>query len=653
MIPISNTIKDLYKAYNREIKCYGELYFKKRRMSNNLLDTDTYVSKSNLEYIGYLDTSSIGNHYMFFKTIDNEEATEIGYKLYNNNTLIDNGQSTSINNQDIRFNITNNNANKIMIYFNTTSNTNVIFNIPSSIGATDKFTLGLKIGIVKNGGSYIDNIDRIGFYQIYIAKEHNILEFEPRNEKIAGLIYKQTQNGNEAEHLTLSPENNTEILSFDLDLKTDAYYTSLPYNTLEIEINNEVGYFSDYDENSITSKLNSDCFINLYLQIDDGENLQTFKLMTMNFDKISYSDYEKAKLEFKSCLSYISKLKLKDKFEDFTLSGRSFNVVLTREYARRYLLDNYNIKMTYEDDAIACDNFYYSKMFNIQDMILNAGTCIATGNASPQYRTIYLDRAVITTNNSNDEIALRKLAVIPQEYITQDYELEKPIIKRENSYDRLKYTYESVSWDGYEATTETYKKTITGILSSQQENILLIDNDYKLNDITTSDITTNTGITISIPANQFNPRMLVISINGNVDNEYSLTIEKANVYKKVNKDIREIIVGNKSETEKTLEIKENSPLYNDYFQIILYDNKILSNVEVKLMALPYLELGDTIAVEIDNAYITMTISEIKLSFGDGLIQTIKGYRLGWLYPDTTLYPSEELYPNTPDINKVS
>ena len=650
MITISNEIKDLYKAYNREIKCYGDLYFKERRMSNNLLNPDTFVSKNNLEYTGVEHNYTTGNHQQFFKTTD-EEATEIGYKLYNNNTLVSEGDSLSLNSNEIRFNITNNNANKIMIYFNTTSDTYVIYNIPNSIGATDNFTLGLKISNVKNGPGFNDNIERLGFYHIFIAKNHNILEYEPYNTKIMGLIYKQTTNSYEAEHLTFSQENNTEILSFDLNLKTDVYYTSMPYNTLKIEVNNEEGYFTDYANNSITSKLNSDCCIKLYLQIFDGENLQEFKLITMNFDNISYSDYTKATLEFKSCLSYTSNLKLQDKFLEFT--NENYNVVITRDYLRSYLDDNYNIKMTYPQDAVSSDNWVNSKLFSVQDMILNAGTCFTTELAVDQ--SIYLKRAVLTTNNSNDEIALRNFDVVPQEYITKEYELDKPIMKRENSYDRLKYTYEYATWNNnnYEQTSETYKKTITGILSSTQENILLIDNDYKICDFTTSDITASQGISISIPETQFNPRMFVLTINGNIDSEYTITIEKANIYKKKNRDIRQIDIGNKSETTKTLEIKENSPVYNDYYQVILYENKILSNVEVKLMALPYLELGDTIAVEIDDAYLTMTISEINLMFGDGLTQTIKGYRLGWLYPSETLYPREDLYPNTPDINKIN
>ena len=83
--------------------------------------------------------------------------------------------------------------------------------------------------------------------------------------------------------------------------------------------------------------------------------------------------------------------------------------------------------------------------------------------------------------------------------------------------------------------------------------------------------------------------------------------------------------------------------------MILLERQIKSNIEVRAMGLPYLEVGDTIEVETELAKILMTISELDINFDGGLTETIRGYELGWdaLFPADDLYPSNDLYPNTP------
>ena len=141
----------------------------------------------------------------------------------------------------------------------------------------------------------------------------------------------------------------------------------------------------------------------------------------------------------------------------------------------------------------------------------------------------------------------------------------------------------------------------------------------------------------------------MLSLKGNIDQNYTITINKGNVYKKTNNVLKNEKYGLTSDTSKILKINETSPLNGDYYNLILNDKNVRSYIEAKIIGLPYLEIGDTVEIETELAKILITISELNITFDGGLTETIKGYELGWdaLFPSDTLYPSDDLYPNRP------
>ena len=97
-----------------------------------------------------------------------------------------------------------------------------------------------------------------------------------------------------------------EILDFNISAKGDIYYSSLPYNTMTINVNNEEGYFTEEAENNILDKINKDFYVDLFMKIN---NDKYYKIMSMNFNDVTYADYQKAKLEFYSCIYKINNAK--------------------------------------------------------------------------------------------------------------------------------------------------------------------------------------------------------------------------------------------------------------------------------------------------------------------------------------------------------
>lgn len=427
----------------------------------------------------------------------------------------------------------------------------------------------------------------------------------------------------------LTEENECQILSFNINEKTDVYYTSLPYNEMTIEVDNEKGYFTDYDPESIVNKLNQDCYVDLFMNINDGDY---YKIMTMNFDKISSSDYEKAKLSFKSNISTLSNLTLRDKNLDiFTNLQNIFKSTL-----RDLLKINYGINLL-------CDNNTDDIMFvttqknsiTIQNMLLNAGTKFGT-----------LEKAVLTLNDSQDNLVQRTWKSSPQDTILLDYQQEKPIVKREDVYRGVQRKY--ISSGNWVSSSETFNYVLSGKLTSARETIVLFNSNYRINDFTSSNITISGGVNVSVyGTNTY--ELLELLIEGNIGDEYTITFNKENILKKDSDNYVEQIIGSTDDTTKILKITEKAPLQSGYYNFILSEKQVKSNIEAKIFGLPYLEIGDTVEIETENAKILMTITEIDMNFDGGLLETIKGYELGWdaLFPSDTLYPSDDLYPNTP------
>ena len=600
MINFTENTKNQYKAYERQFNVYGNLYLAEKRLSNNLLNQNNYLYLSNLVY----------NNGEFTQTEAGDTSQpNIQIQSYQNGTYIQNLDYKQIQLGIIKFSFTKTN----------------LFNQINYKANDSRLDTGVRFDIsnLENGKTYyigatFTNITQgtISWKDMYISEED--IDYEEYGTII-----------NDYTLFPLTEENECKILGFNINEKTDIYYTSLPYNTMTIDVDNEKGYFTDYDVDSIVNKLNTDCYVDLFIKINDDDY---YKIMTMKFDKISSSDYEKATLSFKSSISILKTLPLRDKNKYFQTN------IWTRKMLKEFLYDNYKIGFKYNGENLIW-TFNSTSLINpsVERMVLAGAT--RQGN---------LERAVLTTNDYQDNISFKNWLSYAQDTITRDYQLEKPIIKREDTYQGVDHTY--IYYGNYESTTETYNRTINDKLRSEQEIIIYTDENYKLSDITINDITTSSGIVVNIVQNTTNnPNILMLSLKGNIDQNYTITINKENIYKKTNNVLKNEKYGLTSDTSKILKINETSPLNGDYYNLILNDKTVRSYIEAKIIGLPYLEIGDTVEIETELAKILITISELNITFDGGLTETIKGYELGWdaLFPSDTLYPSDDLYPNRP------
>lgn len=411
----------------------------------------------------------------------------------------------------------------------------------------------------------------------------------------------------------LTGENQCQILSFYTNQKADIYYTSLPYNTMTIEVDNEKGYFTDFDEDSILDYLNENCYVDLFMKIN---NNSYYKIMSMNFDKISYTDYTRANLSFCSNIIKLEDYNILDNGNDMGnylgLSGDDFPHYMYKSYN----INTYFTNVTFRPIAFALYTTF--KYDNLKDVIIFTGTNFGLTK-----------QGAIITNDYQNALKFCGFTNIISETILKDYEIEKPTQRKENIYKNIKYNY----YDDrtYTQTTETFTKQIKGVLNSKEEILIYTNADYGLNNITTSDITYTGLSSLSIlnPTSSYNAKKL--KITGNVGDEYTITFNKSNVYRPTSNTIYEYIYGDKKEITKFLKITEGTPIVNNTYTFLYKKKPVLSYVEVKIMALPYLEIGDTINIEIDNRNIRIVITEIETDFKDGLTQNIKGYELDWTY----------------------
>lgn len=474
-----------------------------------------------------------------------------------------------------------------------------------------------------------------------------------REIKAYGVLYLATKTINNGEYVInytpfyLNEENGAKILSFNINEKTDIYYTSLPYNTMTLEVDNEQGYFTDYDENSIIEQLNQDCYLDLYMNIDNGTY---YKIMTMNFDKISFSDYERAKLSFYSCLGLIEKFELQDKYNDFGSWVANYSDL------KNYIERNYNLTVWSDHPNFTQDDTHLTVKENLKslrDFLITTAT-FEVGEIFKQ--------GVLLTNNYNNDISFKAITNYVSEIIETDLQLANAIIKKENTYKGANYTYYQETWQ-FESSSETYTKILRRTLQSTRDTIIVYDDNYKLSDITINDITSSSNVTVSLAEMDVRyTGALTLIIQGNIGDSYDISINKQNIPKRIKEKLVTWSLGETTDVSKILEIQEGSTVNPSMYVFLFRKKPIKSYVEINIMGLPYLEIGDTLKLRLDNRNVAFVITEINTNYNDGLIQTIKGYELDWLhkeeslaysdlnnwgllFPSNETYPSENLYPN--------
>ena len=422
----------------------------------------------------------------------------------------------------------------------------------------------------------------------------------------------------------LTEENNCKILSFNINEKTDLYFISFPYNEMTIEVDNEQGYFTDYSPNCILPRLNNDCYIDLFMKIN---NDNYYKIMTMNFNKVVSTNYEKAVLSFTSNIDKLSKQELKDKnYQFFNNYVKSSNDIVD------YFLTNYNLLIK---NTLGGGYYSYTGVKELQDILLNASYYFAP----------------ITTDFNNDivykSIAQYELHEPTLETISDNLQLDRPAITKTKEYEVVSKEYELDNDTEY----KDFNLQIQNTLDESTNTIVIRDRYAILSLIEQADITTESDITIVLhkDANS-SEHVIVLEISGEVGTSYTININKTNLmYTKLSEKQTDNIYYNTSANRNNKLVLNNDFSVNLMYYIAFIDySPIMSKVEVRCIGLPYLEIGDIIDVE---NYLTtketIAITDLDINYDGGLTMTIKGYSFDWprLFPSNTLYPSDTLYPN--------
>ena len=595
----SITWQDMYisasKNYYEEYGVSVVDYTSNSPTSNNILDQKEYTSTYNTRLVGksFIQISEDTN---------NNPYIEIQKKINGTNSTVLESKRIQLGIIDFQFtfdgtyNEINYKVNGSQIDTVVTFNTNIL-----TIGKT--YHIGATFTDIEQGS--------ITWQDMYISENDTHYE-----------LYNSSP-------FKLTEENKCKILSFNINEKYDVYLTSLPYNEMTIEVDNENGYFTDYSPNCILSKLNNDCYIDLFMKINDDKY---YKIMTMNFNEVVSTNYENAKLSFRSSLSKLSTLPLKDKeYKFFSLDGdymSNYDVI-------KFFANNYDISLINKWSAI--NYMDVTNPNHLYDLLLSS---------------MFWLTFLTTDYNNNVVFKLVSDYELPQETvekISNNLQLDRPAIKKGRDYDIL---IKKFDWDIQSEQREYYNE-ISGKLTSKTDTIVIPPRDWNLRELTSADITYEGNITVTkhIPT-MYIPAVLVLEISGEIGETYRIIINKQNVtYDNIKGEIEDKIYKYRSEYDenKKIVLDTRHQVGVMYYECLFNITPIIAKIEVKCIGLPYLEIGDII--EIENYLTTtikMAITDLDINYDGGLTMTIKGYSFDWnvLFPSDDLYPSDTLYPNT-------
>lgn len=631
MIYLPESVRNEYKDYDRQMQVFANLYLAEKRIDNNnqvVIDysksttttnlikelvysqknqLDRYINREN-RTIMLINSSKNITSWAEFLIKDLPTNTQLTLSCYYKKDLEGATDATTNINMSIR----DNNNNVLTSVSSITDIGGIITLHFTTTTSTIKLRVGINVGDTELYG--VSSV--VTFDDLMLVQGNNAVPFE----RAYSSPFKLTE------------ENNCKILSFNINEKTDVYYTSLPYNEMTIEVDNENGYFTDYSPNCILPLLNSDCYVDLFMKINDG---QYYKIMSMNFDKVISTNYEKAKLSFTSTMNKLTKLEVKDKNYQFFSSQNKMP-----EDIQNYFLNNYNILVNCSRQGYV--SIYRMPTINLSNILLEQ----------------LFEFALVTTNHNNDiifkDIASFEYHFPTLERITNNLQLDRPAITKTKEYELVTFEYET----GNDYEYKNYHLDITDTLNVPIDTIVLNDKHAILSNLTSQDIDVTGDVNVTLHTTEEVSNVAVLEIEGDVGTQYTITINNDNmVYdkptEKVLSNYYHSVTFNDdkpAEVDKTKKVVFDTTdisIGGTYFLGFLGFSQINSKVEVKCMGLPYLELGDIVQVE---NYLTTTIpiaiTDIDINYDGGCTMTIKGYSFDWsLYPADDLYPSDYLYPN--------
>lgn len=401
-----------------------------------------------------------------------------------------------------------------------------------------------------------------------------------------------------------------EILDFRVDEKTDLYYETMPFSELSIDVDNTEGYFSDFTENSITDKLNKGCYIDFYLNVN---NTGWCRAWTMQFDELTITT-DKAKLTFKPyCLTHRDVKMLYDKNSQL-VSGNNLDFPELNDYFE----DNYHFSVLTDRDeeggAFIPDLgellHVRRPKLDLTRILMEMGTVLDV-----------IQWGQILTISDNKAYKYRRWIGDGVTWITNDVLVEKPLIKKEEILG-VRHVYDY--YRGWLRGEYDYKKTIKGTLQSSHDNIILYDDDYKLESIATDYQNKITATGCTVVSCQATTNIVNIGIEGTEGTSYTINIDTQLDWKVHEEDKGEKTEDKENENYGFI-IFTGSIRLGSYFE---YLKQILrKKINMKIKALPYLQVGDVVRLEGEPSGTKIIITSIRTTWSSGFKMEIEGYEV--------------------------
>lgn len=410
-------------------------------------------------------------------------------------------------------------------------------------------------------------------------------------------------------HTEYVDETNCQILDLNVDEKADIYYESMPFAEMSLDVENTQGYFSDFTENSITSKLNKNCYLDLYLNANDTG---WRKAWTMQFDSLTATN-ERATLKFKPyCVSIYNSM-LYDKNKEFT----TYPAWVISRFAN-YMLNNYDITLQQDNLEEVAISINKTKYNDVSNLLLDYGTLLSN-TAKPQMLSI------------RDNKLLRYCVLyesLGEAIFYYSNLLDRPLITKENldGYIAINNEVKSYSTDTY-----NYQKTINSNFINDVDTLVVYSDEYEFTGISSNDITLTNATLVSLTVIAdggvagLGKHYMLLEISGVKGQAYTININANLKREEVVETKEEVYTKDKNVNRDSLiKLTQKRTNYWKY----LVDN-LQKKVKFRVPAIPYIQVGDCITL-IDNETEeseTYLITELHTSWSSGFIMEIVGYKV--------------------------
>ena len=417
-------------------------------------------------------------------------------------------------------------------------------------------------------------------------------------------------------------ETKCQLLDFKIDEKSDIYCETMPFSEMSIEVENSQGYFSDFSGNSIVDRLNSDCYLTLYFNVNDTGWYWAWQMQYYGLT----SNNEKATLTFRPYPMSVFNSVMLDENKNFAndlwvASGFYYG---NRNDFKSYFKDNYDIiinNLSATSQSLAV-NMSKKHIKNISNLLFYYGTILTYSNKAP-YNLISL--------RNNNQISFWNILPDGENTSEIDYNflLEKPLVTKE-TLDEVDINTKEVK--SYSSSRVNYQNVISSTFVNDNDKIVLYEENYIFDGITTNDISIIGGTLNGIyqRTSAYN-HYLILDISGVPGSAYTININADLYTTNVVENTQQIYRrADKLKASNKLEIDNNMTFDNSYWKILVAD--LERKVKFRIPALPGYEIGDIVRI-VNNQFVVeeCIITEIHTTWNNGFIMEITGYGLTEAY----------------------